>query len=46
MTTKRQEEIQDSSSLDPLAIATMRIGEVESKEQQTPNKPKAQSIFY
>jgi hypothetical protein len=37
---------QDSPSSDPLAMATIGIREVESKEQQTPNKPKAQSTSY
>jgi hypothetical protein len=44
--TKRWEETQDSPSFDPLAIATTGNGEVESKEQQTPNKPRAQSTSY
>jgi hypothetical protein len=44
--TKRWEETHDSPFFDPLAIATMGIGEVESKEQETPNKPRAQSISY
>jgi hypothetical protein len=44
--TKRQEKIQVSPSFDPLAIATTEIREVESKEQQTPNKLRAQSISY
>jgi hypothetical protein len=44
--TKRWEGAQDSPSFDPLAIAAIGIGGVESKEQQTPNKPKAQSTSY
>jgi hypothetical protein len=44
--TKRQEKIHVSPSFDLLAIATTGIGEVESKEQQTPNKPRAQSTSY
>jgi hypothetical protein len=44
--SKRQEKIQDSPSFDSLAIATTGIGEVESKEQQMPNKIRAQSTSY
>jgi hypothetical protein len=44
--TKRREEIQDSPFFDPLAIATTGIEEVKSKEQQTPNKPRAQPTSY
>jgi hypothetical protein len=44
--TKRREETQDSPSFDLLAIATIGIEEVESKEQQMPNKPRTQSTSY
>jgi hypothetical protein len=44
--TKRQKGAQDSHSFDPLAIAITGIGGVESKEQQTPNQPRAQSTSY
>jgi hypothetical protein len=44
--TKRWEETQDSPSFDPLAIATIGIKEMESKEQQMPNNPRAQSTSY
>jgi hypothetical protein len=44
--SKRQEKIHDSPSFDSLAIAMTGIREVESKEQQTPNKTRAQSTSY
>jgi hypothetical protein len=44
--TKRQKEARDSPSFGPLAIATTRIEGMESKEQQTPNKRRAQSTSY
>jgi hypothetical protein len=44
--TERWEETHDSPFFDPLAIAMTGIREVESKEQETPNKPRAQSTSY
>jgi hypothetical protein len=44
--TEPKRGTQDSPSSNPLSMATRGIREVESKEQQTPNKPKAQSTSY
>jgi hypothetical protein len=43
---KRRGKSWDSPSIDPLTIATTRIKGMESREQQTPNKRRAQSTSY